>query len=163
DEKTRDHVRRYLRISGSEISWDFVRVAYGSVANLAIVSLQDLLNLGSEARFNTPGKSQGNWTWRYRPEQLRALADNSGGYLREALFDRFQRRPAWMCRPHRNIANKRAHCHTIPPRIVGKQIAALFLRTERSPIHRHPRRRSGKSVRAPHDERSDQGHFAQRD
>jgi 4-alpha-glucanotransferase len=83
DETTRDHVRRYLRVSGKEIGWDFVRSAYESVANLAVLPLQDLLNLGSSARFNTPGKSQGNWTWRYRAEQLRALHQNTAGYLHE--------------------------------------------------------------------------------
>ena len=90
DEKTRDHVRRYFRISGEDIGWDFIRSAYGSVANLAIVPLQDLLSLGSEARFNTPGKAQGNWTWRYRPEQLQRLRDQSGPYLRDlaALYGR---------------------------------------------------------------------------
>ena len=90
DEKTRDHVRRYLRIGGQEIGWDFVRVAYQSTANLAVIALQDLMSLGSAARFNTPGRSQGNWTWRYRPEQLGALRDHSAGYLRElaALYGR---------------------------------------------------------------------------
>jgi 4-alpha-glucanotransferase len=83
DEKTRDHVRRYLRISGQEIGWDFIRVAYESTASLAVIALQDLLSLGSAARFNTPGRSQGNWTWRYRPEQLRRLCDQSASYLRE--------------------------------------------------------------------------------
>jgi len=90
DETTRDHLRRYFRIGGAEISWDFVRAAYCSVANLAVISLQDLLNLDSSARFNTPGKSQGNWTWRYRPDQLSALRQNSSPYLRElgALYGR---------------------------------------------------------------------------
>jgi 4-alpha-glucanotransferase len=90
EEKTRDHVRRYLRIGGQDISWDFLRAAYASVANLAIVSLPDLLSLGSEARFNTPGKSQGNWTWRFRDETLQTLRRNSTGYLRElgALYGR---------------------------------------------------------------------------
>jgi 4-alpha-glucanotransferase len=90
DEKTRDHVRRYFRISGAEISWDFLRIAYQCVANLAIIPLQDLLSLGSEARFNAPGTSQGNWTWRYREEQLKALRENSAPYLRElaALYGR---------------------------------------------------------------------------
>ncbi len=89
-EKTQDHVRRYFRVGGGDVSWDFVRAAYGAVANLAVVSLQDLMNLGSEARFNTPGKSQGNWTWRYRPAQLESLRKNSAGYLRElvALYGR---------------------------------------------------------------------------
>jgi 4-alpha-glucanotransferase len=83
DEAARDHVRRYFRVNGGEISWDFVRAAYASVAQLAIIPLPDLLSLGSEGRFNTPGQAQGNWTWRYRPEQLRALADGSAAYLRE--------------------------------------------------------------------------------
>jgi len=90
-EKTRDHVRRYFRISGSEIAWDFLRSAYASVCALAVVPLPDLLSLGSEARFNTPGTAQaGNWTWRYRAEQLRALRADSAAYLRElaALYGR---------------------------------------------------------------------------
>jgi 4-alpha-glucanotransferase len=40
------------------------------------------MSLGAEARINTPGKSQGNWTWRYRAEQLHALQRQSAGYLR---------------------------------------------------------------------------------
>ncbi len=86
----RDHVRRYFRISGQEIPWDFVRAAYASVANLIVIPLQDLLNLGPEARFNTPGQAQGNWTWRYRAEQLRQLSDHSAAYLRDlaALYGR---------------------------------------------------------------------------
>jgi 4-alpha-glucanotransferase len=99
DEKTRDHVRRYFRVSGNEIAWDFIRAAYASVANLAVVPLQDLMSLGAEARFNTPGKSQGNWSWRYRPEQLRQLREQSGGYLRDlaALYGRDQ----WKVRQER--------------------------------------------------------------
>jgi 4-alpha-glucanotransferase len=83
DDRTRDHVRRYLRVSGREIGWDFIRSAYASVGTLAVVPLQDLLNLGSEGRFNTPGTSQGNWSWRYRPAQLTALREGASGYLRE--------------------------------------------------------------------------------
>ena len=83
DEKSRDHVRRYLRVDGREVGWDFIRSGYTSVANLAIFPLQDFMSLGSEARMNTPGKSEGNWTWRYRPGQLRALHENSAAYLRQ--------------------------------------------------------------------------------
>ncbi len=83
DEKTRDHIRRYFRVGGQEISWDFVRASYASVANLAVLPLQDLLSLGAEARFNTPGKSQGNWAWRYRASDLEELRSRSAGYLRE--------------------------------------------------------------------------------
>ncbi|HTO02437.1 MAG TPA: 4-alpha-glucanotransferase, partial [Opitutus sp.] len=77
DERTRDHVRRYLRVSGREIGWDFVRSVYSSVATLGVIPLQDLLTLGSAGRFNTPGTSQGNWTWRYRPAQLNALREGA--------------------------------------------------------------------------------------
>lgn len=96
DANTQDHVRRYFRISGREVAWDFVRASYASVANLAVLSLPDLLSLGSEARFNTPGRSQGNWTWRYRPEQLRRLRTESAAYLQElsALYGREKLRPA---------------------------------------------------------------------
>jgi len=83
DEKTRDHVRRYLRVSGQEIAGDFLRASYASVAHLAIIPLQDLLGLGSAARFNSPGQPEGNWSWRYRPEQLSALLAGSGPYLLE--------------------------------------------------------------------------------
>jgi 4-alpha-glucanotransferase len=81
--KTQDHVRRYFRISGETISWDFLRAAYASVSNLAIIPFQDLLALGSEARFNTPGKAAGNWQWRYQAWQLEKLHLESAGYLHE--------------------------------------------------------------------------------
>jgi 4-alpha-glucanotransferase len=93
DGKTRDHLRRYLRVNGAETSWDFVRAAYESVARLAVVPLQDLLNLGSEARFNLPGSSEGNWQWRYRTAQLEKLKSESAPYLREIgeLYGRLPR------------------------------------------------------------------------
>ncbi|MBN1297117.1 4-alpha-glucanotransferase [bacterium] len=43
---------------------DLIRLALGSVANWAIVPVQDVLNLGSEARMNRPGVAEGNWGWR---------------------------------------------------------------------------------------------------
>lgn len=83
DERTKDHVRRYFRISGAEISWDFIRAAYAAVSNLAVIPLQDFLSLDSTARLNTPGKPDGNWQWRYRPEHLARLHHDSAPYLRE--------------------------------------------------------------------------------
>ncbi len=56
----------YLGGDGSRIEWDMVRAAYESVADRAIVPLQDVFGLGSEARMNTPGQAEGNWTWRAR-------------------------------------------------------------------------------------------------
>lgn len=63
-EKERDFVRRYLGRDGSDIAWDLIRLAWSSVADVAIAPLQDVLNLGSEARMNTPGKAENNWSWR---------------------------------------------------------------------------------------------------
>jgi 4-alpha-glucanotransferase len=82
-EKTRDHVRRYLRVSGAEVGWDFVRAAYAAVSRLAVIPMQDLLSLGAEGRFNTPGQPVGNWQWRYRAPQLDRLFGGAAGYLRE--------------------------------------------------------------------------------
>lgn len=88
--EAQDQVRRYLRVSAEEISWDFVRAAYASPARLAIVPLQDLLSLDGKARFNTPGVPQGNWQWRVSAPALRRLEAESADYLRELawLFDR---------------------------------------------------------------------------
>jgi 4-alpha-glucanotransferase len=52
---------------------------------MAVVPLQDLMSLGSEARFNTPGAPMGNWQWRYTPEQLDVLQANSAAYLKDLL------------------------------------------------------------------------------
>ncbi|WP_456424539.1 4-alpha-glucanotransferase [Rhodocaloribacter sp.] len=53
-----------------EIHWAFIRALFGSVADVAILPLQDLLGLGSEARMNTPGESAGNWAWRFTSDAL---------------------------------------------------------------------------------------------
>ena len=69
-EKERDLARRYLGRDGKDIAWDMIRLAFSSVANTAVVPLQDVLNLGTEARMNLPGSASGNWGWRLRPGQL---------------------------------------------------------------------------------------------
>jgi 4-alpha-glucanotransferase len=66
----RHHVQHYLGRDGHDISWDFIRLAWASVAETAIVPLQDILDLGSDARMNTPGQAGGNWGWRYTPDVL---------------------------------------------------------------------------------------------
>jgi 4-alpha-glucanotransferase len=62
--REREFVRRYLGVDGSEIHWAFIRAVLGSVANLAITPLQDVLGLGSDARMNLPARPNGNWQWR---------------------------------------------------------------------------------------------------
>lgn len=61
----RYRVQRYVASDGLDISWDLMRLALASVANQAIVPLQDVLRLGSEARMNLPGHPSGNWSWRF--------------------------------------------------------------------------------------------------
>ena len=62
----RDFARRYLQVDGEDIAWDFIRALWESRANLVLAPMQDFLNLGSEARMNFPGRTQGNWRWRVR-------------------------------------------------------------------------------------------------
>jgi 4-alpha-glucanotransferase len=57
-------------LTGKLIASKLVRLAFSSVANTAIVPLQDLLGLGTEARMNWPGKPSGNWQWRYKAGDL---------------------------------------------------------------------------------------------
>src|SRR5262249_52935011 len=85
-EEERRRVQDYLGTDGGEIEWAFIRAAYTSVARRAVVPLQDVLGLGSEGRMNTPGRADGNWSWRapadvFRPERarrLRRLAELTG-------------------------------------------------------------------------------------
>jgi 4-alpha-glucanotransferase len=50
------------------VTWDLIRVAMESIAALAVIPLQDLLNLDSSARMNMPGVAEGNWEWRFTEE-----------------------------------------------------------------------------------------------
>ncbi len=56
--------------ASSEVAPALMRLAWLSVAALAIAPLQDLLNLGNEARMNVPGQAEGNWRWRCTEEML---------------------------------------------------------------------------------------------
>lgn len=56
--------------TAEEIPWDFIRLAMASVADLAIIPVQDYLGLGTEARINKPSTLGYNWKWRLKPGQL---------------------------------------------------------------------------------------------
>jgi 4-alpha-glucanotransferase len=79
DEAQRDRVRRYLSIDGNEIAWQLMRAAESSVAELCIVTVQDLLSRGSDARMNVPGIAKGNWAWR--------MTDALPGWIADRLRD----------------------------------------------------------------------------
>ena len=64
---TQYQVTFLLRSLPQDVVEAMVRAALGSVAQLAVIPAQDLLELGSEARLNTPGTPSGNWRWRLAP------------------------------------------------------------------------------------------------
>ncbi len=68
--REREFARKYLNLREEEIHWALIRAVLGSVADLAIIPLQDVLGLGSEARMNLPARAGGNWRWRYTAELL---------------------------------------------------------------------------------------------
>ena len=73
----RGNLWRYLkRAAGAseEAAPALLRLAWSSVAALAIAPLQDVLNLGKEARMNQPARAEGNWRWRVTGEMLSAPA-----------------------------------------------------------------------------------------
>jgi 4-alpha-glucanotransferase len=60
------------RFDVESIHWDVIRMAMMSVADAAIVTMQDFLGLGKKARMNTPGQADGNWEWRLPPGRASA-------------------------------------------------------------------------------------------
>jgi 4-alpha-glucanotransferase len=73
----RQNLWHYLNSQQSdsrEVAWRLMHLAWSSPAALAIAPLQDLLNLGAEARMNVPGRAEGNWSWRCT-EELLSTAD----------------------------------------------------------------------------------------
>jgi 4-alpha-glucanotransferase len=81
--RERAYALAYTGSDGSQIHWDFIRLALASVADMAVIPLQDVLGLGTDARMNRPGTAEGNWEWRLAPgeltadlqQRLRALTD----------------------------------------------------------------------------------------
>ncbi len=67
----RERALKYLGCDGREMNWAFIRAVLASVADLAVIPLQDVLGLGSEARMNLPGRPGGNWRWRFTQDMLR--------------------------------------------------------------------------------------------
>ena len=82
----RDFCLKYLNSNGREIHWDFIRAAFSSVADTAIVPMQDILGLGNEGRMNLPSTYSGNWNWRCKvsdlseelADRLRAITETYG-------------------------------------------------------------------------------------
>jgi 4-alpha-glucanotransferase len=81
-----DRVKAYLQTNGNDISWSFIQAIMTSVAQISLIPMQDVLNLGGSARMNVPGRANGNWGWRYPSKaitpglitRLRKLTEVSG-------------------------------------------------------------------------------------
>jgi 4-alpha-glucanotransferase len=79
--------RAYLGFKDEPINWVLIRSVLASVANTAMIPLQDVLGLGSQARMNLPGTASGNWRWRCAPGML---TEELAARLRElnSMYDR---------------------------------------------------------------------------
>lgn len=68
---TRKRAREYLRLTRREgYNWGMMKAVWSSNADTAIVTMQDLLGLGSEARMNFPSTTKDNWQWRAKPDYI---------------------------------------------------------------------------------------------
>jgi 4-alpha-glucanotransferase len=73
--RVRKNIYNWEQLQETDFEWwvrrvNLIRLALSSVSNQAIIPLQDIFSLGSDARMNTPGLAEGNWGWRYRTEAL---------------------------------------------------------------------------------------------
>lgn len=89
-ETSKAKAKRYAHSDGNLIHQDFIRLAFSSVACLAIVPLQDVLGFGGDCRMNTPSTASGNWRWRCASQ---FLTDEVASWLREEtiFYGRLQR------------------------------------------------------------------------
>jgi 4-alpha-glucanotransferase len=73
--------KAYIRWPGDgPMAWDAIRTLWSSPAGIAMTTMQDLLNLGADARMNVPSTLGGNWSWRVRREGINA---DVAGFLRD--------------------------------------------------------------------------------
>ncbi len=70
NEQERHRVRSYLHTDGAAIHRDLCELALRAPADRAVLTLQDVLGLGGEARMNTPGEADGNWSWRFSEDMI---------------------------------------------------------------------------------------------
>ncbi|VAX12878.1 4-alpha-glucanotransferase (amylomaltase) [hydrothermal vent metagenome] len=83
DNVSKKNIENYLGYAiDKSMPWPLIRLALASVANMAIIPLQDVLALASEGRMNVPGTSEGNWRWRFAED---ALTSDISARLRELI------------------------------------------------------------------------------
>jgi 4-alpha-glucanotransferase len=87
---TAEQVREYFQLTDSASAWPVIRAALATVSRLAVIPIQDLLDLPGGSALNQPGVAEGNWQWRYSDDQLNRLAAEKLETLRYwiKLYDR---------------------------------------------------------------------------
>jgi len=83
----RNYIYEYLGSPANSLHCALIQAALASVANLAVIPMQDILELDTEHRMNTPGTTEGNWRWRFKWEQLSPERANRIAHLID-LFNR---------------------------------------------------------------------------
>ena len=88
-------VADYFQLNGSSSAWPIIRAALATPSRLAVIPMQDLLDLPAAATLNRPGTTEGNWQWRFTGADLAGLAGEKTARLSHwiALFDRTGDRP----------------------------------------------------------------------
>jgi len=79
NDEMRDRIKRLANRNLHDVSAihnDLIYMAFSSIANLAIIPLQDVLGFGNDCRMNTPGVAKGNWRWRCAPDYLNSETRN---------------------------------------------------------------------------------------
>jgi 4-alpha-glucanotransferase len=85
----------YFQLRGERSAWPIIRATLATTSRLAIIPMQDLLDLPAAATLNRPGTTEGNWQWRFTAGELAALAGRPVATLRHwiQLYDRTGLRP----------------------------------------------------------------------
>jgi 4-alpha-glucanotransferase len=88
-------IAEYFQLDSSKSAWPVIRATLATTSRLAVIPVQDLLDLPAEATLNRPGTTDGNWQWRFTDDQLVALRQGRVETLRHwiELYDRTGDRP----------------------------------------------------------------------
>lgn len=86
----REKVDDYYQLGGSRSAWPIIRAALATTSRLAVIPMQDLLDLPAAATLNRPGTTDGNWQWRFTTAELDSLLPSAAAKLRHwiELYER---------------------------------------------------------------------------
>jgi len=90
-----ERVRDYFQLGQARSAWPIIRAVLATASRLAVIPIQDLLDLPASATLNRPGTTEGNWQWRFTASDLSRLSVERTGLFRHWIeqFDRSGQRP----------------------------------------------------------------------